>query len=153
MSTAAQVRAAWETAILEHATIQAITPRYFLFEVTQNSEAETDRLFFGKELNYIQCIVTRSNEFQALGELQYTYTVDITYTRRFDVDGDNYLAVVDFFDTLFSLVRTELGDSWDSTVDYWRPQEGPAEITQIEFENEPAWRGAYRFTAFKKISA
>lgn len=152
MSTAAQVEAAWVENIWQNATITAITPKIYGFNITDDSERETSRLIYQTELNYIQYAVQRSNARAMTSQLEYQFLVDVVYTRKFDVAGENWTAVRDFFDTLYALVHSSLGNSWDGTVDYWREQEGPAEITQIDFEGEPAWQGKYRFIGFQTVS-
>jgi hypothetical protein len=152
LSTSAQVQTAWESAIWQDATILEITDAIFPFDVTTESESETGRLYSGQELNYFQYTIRRSSQIVALGQIEHQFTVDVQYTRQSSPDGDNWQLVRDTFDTLFDLVRDELGASWTNTVDFWRPQEGAAEITQITLDETLAWRGAYRFTGFQTVS-
>lgn len=152
MSTSAQVQTAWNNAIWTDAAILEITDKVYGFDITTVSEKETGRLNFNSEVNYFQYLIKRSAEIQGTQQLLYTFTVDVSYTRFHDVDGDNWIAVRDAFETLIDLVRSDLGVSWTQTVDFWRPQEGPVEISQIDFEGEPAWRGTYRFTGYQTIS-
>ena len=152
MSTSAQVQAAWETAIWENASVLTITDKIFSFDITTLSEREVSRLFFDSEVNYFQYTVRRSEEVKGTQQLEYQFIVDVQYTRKTDVDGDNWAAVRDAFETLISLVRSSLGVSWTQTVDFWRPQEGAVEISQIDFRNKPAHRGTYRFTGYQTVS-
>lgn len=152
MSTSAQVEAAWDAAIWTDSTILDITDKIYSFDVTTVSEKETGRLNFGSEVNYFQYTIRRAEAVVGTQTLDYQFTVDVQYTRFHDVDGDNWTAVRDVFETLIALVRSDLGTSWSATVDYYRPQDGPLEISQIDFEGEPAWRGTYRFIGYQQIS-
>lgn len=153
MSTSAQVQTAWEDAIWENATILAITDKIYGFDITTISEAETQRLSYQGEINYFQYLIRRSSQYTGTAsQAEYRFTVDVTYTLVHDVGGENWKAVRDAFETLIGLVRSSLGATWTQTVDFWREQEGPPEIVQIDFDGDPAWRGSYRFTGFQQIS-
>jgi hypothetical protein len=53
-------------------------------------------------------------------------------------------------ETIDSLVVSELGHQWDSTVDFYRPQEGPIEVSQAKnADDRPFWLATYTYTGFK----
>lgn len=148
MSTAAQVDTAW-LELWNHETIQAITPQIHQFAITELSEFETSKLYHGQEINFIQAICGRSVAKENTQRLSYEYTVEISYFRHKDTEGETWIEVRDFFDTLYSLVVSELGHKWGDTVDFWKPQTGPATITDFLIDEEVAWKGTYQFQGYK----
>ena len=153
MSTSAQVQAAWLAAIWQNATMLAITDKMYGFDITTVSEKETARLSYQGKINYFQYLVKRATKVTGTNsQALYTFTVDVTYTRAHDVKGDSWTAVRDAFETLTGLVRSSLGATWTQTVDFWREQEGPPDIVQLDFDDDPVWRGSYRFTGYQQIT-
>jgi hypothetical protein len=154
LSTAAQVETAWTTAILDHATIQAITTNSFTYEVTDGSQAEIDLLAYAQRINYIELLVSRAIGPQELGgaaQAECKFEVEIRYTRQKLIEGDtlngaSYAAVSDFFDTVIGLVYSQLGVSWSSTVDFYTHQDGPPKVSEVPVGGVPCWRGSYTFT-------
>lgn len=157
MSTSAQVRTAWSTYVLQHASAQAFTTQMHLFEINDQSEHALELIRYNTEINFVQCLIARA---QRSGEtsrpagtsVQYDYTVEVRYTREAEPSGANWTAVIDFFDTLQSLVLTQLGNSWQNTVDMYAPQEGVPSIEEIVFDNTKAWQGRYTWAATKYTS-
>ena len=157
MSTSAQVRTAWNTYVLQHATLQAFTNKIHLFEVIEDSEAALELTRYDTEINFAQCLIARGQAYAESSQpagtsVQYNYQVEVTYIREADPAGNNWLAVIDFFDTLQDLVRTQLGVTWVGTVDFFRPQDGTVAIEAIDYDNTKAWRGTFRFVAAKYTS-
>lgn len=157
MSTAAQVQAAWLTNIWNHATIQAITTQILGYEATDLSESELAAQFEVpsngiSRVNFVQYLVTRTQQFAITNALVYSYSVKIDYFLSTDVDGTSWGQVRDFFDTVFNLVLSQMHPSWGDTVDYYQPQSGPAEITKTQILTEPCWQGRYIYTATKQVS-
>ena len=157
MSTSAQVRTAWNTGVLQHASMQAITNKIHLFEVIDDSEKSLELCRYNQEINFAQCLIARGQNYAESSQpagtsVQYNYQVEITYIREANPSGSNWTATVDFFDTLQALVVTQLGVTWSSTVDYHRPQDGTPAIESVTFDNVLCWRGTYRFAATKYTS-
>lgn len=150
MSTAAQVEAAWAD-VWGAPDIEAATARVYKYAITDSSEAEIEKLLYLTKINFIQALTHRAQRFEMLGAIVYSYTVDVQYVRGKDTTGQAWTDVRDFFDTLWDVVREELSSNWTATVDYWKPQEEPAEITESEIAGEKVWVGKFQFNATKQI--
>lgn len=154
MSTSAQVQAAWKTGVFDNATIQAITENAFGYEISDESEFESARLFEDTEINFFQYLIGRGQRHAAsiayAGQtVIYDYVVEITYILEADPQGANWTIVRDAFDTLWSVYASNLGSTWSSTVDGSAPQAGTPQITRATLDNRPIWRGVYQFTGYK----
>lgn len=159
MSTSSEVEAAWDAGVWANTTITAYTEQIHNYALTEKSETELKRMYFESKLNFIQAIVGRGANYgsgaAALGRvIQYDFIVEVSYylTNDIDVSGDNWISVRDFFEDLLTVVRSGLGNTWSSTVDYWKPQAEPAEITEVTIADETAWRGTYKFYGTQQIS-
>jgi hypothetical protein len=141
------IRAAWESAIWQHATVKQITDKILKYEHTEESASEQDKLFFNQRLNFIEVVTSRAVVAAQIGTRAYrcTYPVEVRYTLEKDLDGDNFAAVGDTINTLIGLVESQLGFSWSGTVDNYTHQEEPFAITQEVVAGVPAWRCVYRF--------
>jgi hypothetical protein len=152
--TTATVSAAWDSAIFQHEDILAITEAIFPYEVTITSEAEIAAVSFEQKINFVEYTVSRAigaQELGAPGSAQCTFDVDIRYTLQKllegeAIDGSAYDQVGDFFDTLISLVYSELGVTWSGTVDFYNHQEGPPQISDDTIAGVSCWRGVYKLT-------
>lgn len=150
MSTAKQVETAWEP-VWAAAAIKDYTTKIYKYEVTQDSEVEIEKLLYQQEINFIQVLTTRASRFEMAQAVVYTYTVDIQYVRSKDTTGATWALVRDFFETLWDRVRADLSADWGATVDYWQPQDAPAEITEGEIAQEKVWIGKFQFAASKQV--
>lgn len=61
-----------------------------------------------------------------------------------------YNAVVDRLETVDGLVRTGLGKTWSSTVDFYRGGR-PAPVTTLTIDGAACWRGGWLYTAEKTV--
>jgi hypothetical protein len=144
------IETAWIDKIWQNLTILNITDKIHNFEITDTSQFELDQLSFNQELNYFEWVVTRAIQYQPIGaenEAVCKIMVEIRYTRQKDTTGENWRSVRDVFSDLITLVHSELGSSWDSTVDFYTHQQDPADITTDLINDVPCWRGTYRFEA------
>jgi hypothetical protein len=158
MSTSAQVSTAWGSAIFAHASITAFSTQIYNFDIADDKSEAQEVLFRNSQaISFIQYLTVRGEKFgetsETLGRVAtYDYQVQISAYRTADINGVNWAAVRDLFDTLFPLVISELGTTWSSTVDYWRPQDGAARIEQILIDDTPVWRGTKSFFATKRVT-
>ena len=156
MSTAALVRAAWATNIFEHATVLAYTTKIYDYDITARSQKETARFRYNTGINFFTYLTTRGHEVKEMGGASssaiahFNYQVEVRYYLEADTEGTNFNAVVDRLGTIDGLVVTQLGKTWDSTVDFYRPQQEPPTIQLIELDNKPVWLGVYRYFAQKR---
>lgn len=148
MSTVAAVETAWES-VWEAEDIQEYTAAIHTYSITQDSEREISQLYHEKQINFIEALTTRSVIHATTGRKEYQFTVTVNYYRHKDTKGVAWKAVRDFFDTLYSSVSSEMTQTWGSTVDYWKPQAEPAQISETTIDNEAVWIGTYSYTGFK----
>ena len=154
MTTSASLETQWDTYVWSHEDIEEITEKVYFYAVTEDSEFELEKLFKDGELNFFQCLIARESLKEVTQRVRHKFTAEISYyrTKSEDPTGLNWTAVRDAFETLYDTVQSSLGESWNETVDYWEPQEGPPEIVEVQLGSEKVWRGSYRFFAYKEIS-
>lgn len=152
MTTSNDIESVWESAVWQDVSIVSTTTNIFTYPVTKESETEAGRYYYNQRINFIEAITVRDELYQETARIlgraiTYRFTVTVNYYREIEPDGTSYGLVRDFFETLSTTVRDELGRTWASTVDFYRPQEGPAEISEITLDGRRCWRGTYRFIA------
>lgn len=141
-----------ETALVDlfdSATVQAITPNYFFYDVTQNSEADVDEWYHAQELNFFTVVVTRTTEMMMTGHIKYKFYVDISYYKQADPDGSNWQNVRSAFETIHDQMLATIGRTWGDSVEFWEAQVEPPSIKQIVIDDNPTWLGTYRFIGTK----
>ena len=155
MSTAAQVRSAWNSKIWTNANITALTTKIYAFDMVTMatiSKKHDRKLREAREYNFIQYRVSKARKYEMTGQIVYEYPVTIQYFRQADIDGGNFNAIEDAFETIFTYVRSELDDNWNSTVDYYRTQEERPDISEFIINDEPCWMGQYEYTGYKVVT-
>lgn len=158
MSTAAQVRAAWLDNIWNHATVQAYTTKIYDYDITARSQKEAAKFYHNTSINFFSYITTRGHEVKEMGGsslsaiAHFNYQVEIRAYLQADTDGSNFSAVIDRLGTIDGLVVTQLGKTWDSTVDFYRPQQEPPTLNLIELDGRPVWLGVYRYFAQRRTT-
>lgn len=155
MSTSAEVEAAWQTEIWSHDSLTALTDKFHTFQVTLDSEFELSKLQYRGKVNFFEILTGRSQRWlqtaSNLGRIvEYDYAVEINYYKAVDTSGDAHNVVRDAFETIFPLVVSELGDTWSSTVDLWRPDTAIPTIVSAEIREQKVWKGTYRYFAEKQ---
>jgi hypothetical protein len=154
MSTPAEVRAAWDDVFLT-SNLQAITTKAYEFDaaaLAPISQAHDSKLRYAQRINFFQYRVAKAREFLMTSRLWSRFDVIVEYYKEAGIDGSDYTDVEDALETLFNQVRTTLSDTWSGTVDYWRVQEGPANLELVVVNNVPCWRGRYVFQGFSEQS-
>jgi hypothetical protein len=155
VSTSAEIESAWTAAIWTHADILSLTDKIHLYEVTTESEKENALLYSGTKVNFFEVLTGRGQNYNEsssrLGQtIQYNYLVEINYYRELDTTGENFRAIRDAFETLLGLVISELGDNWDSTVEFWKPDNAIPRIAEVLINNKKCWKGTTQYTAVKQ---
>lgn len=151
MTTQAQVRSAWQISVFNNPTIQAITPKIYPYDVTKQSTKEILKFRYNQEVNFITYIVKRSQQMMIMGQIAQAFEVELSYYKVADTDGVNFNSVLDFFESLDTIVISGLGQTWGGIIDYYQTQEQSIEIEQIDLEGEAIWLGRYKYIGFKKI--
>lgn len=151
MTTSSVIREAWQTNVFEAAAIQDITPKIYDYDITQESMKEIAKLLHETKVNCISYLVTRAQRLRAMGQIEQTFDVAITYMLEYDTDGESWKACADAFETIDSQVITALGGTWDSTVDYYRLQSAGPIINLQQVGGRSVWVGRYTYQGFKNL--
>ena len=154
-STIADIESAWRSAVLTHPTIANYTTNTLLHLPTFDSETEASEIYDGEEINFITCIINQSVRPIVSGGtsiVEAISTATVTYTIAKDTTGEAYTKAKGFPYTLQVLVNSELQDDWQNTVDYFVPQQTPAEVTTTNILNTECWTISFQFEAFKRIT-
>lgn len=151
MTTSAQVRSAWNTSVWSHSTLTSLTTKIYNYDVTTESTKEYSKFRESQEINFFTYLVSRAQRIRIMNQYEQIFTVDIRYYRKADVAGANYNTVIDAFETIDTRVVAGLTSSWGSTIDFYRIQDGPPAISQIQMEGVPVWLGIYKYFGYKNI--
>ena len=151
MTTIAQIKSAWSAAIWTNATITAMTDKIYAYDITTDSTKEFAKLRYQQQINAFTYEVFLAEQMRIMGQIKQQFDVKVTYYLQADVAGANHALVLSRFETLNGLVRSSLGSSWTSTVDYHQFQEAPVELSQTVLEGFPVWKGIYIYTGFKNL--
>lgn len=148
MTLLADVQTAWETKIWSHGTILSYSDKIFDYEITDFSEHEVSKLYSSEKINFIEYVPERKVFGKLIGSTQVIQKVDVgvRYTLEKDTEGNSYKDMRDFFSTLMSLVESQLGQTWNNTVDFYEIDSEPAKIGSIEVDFRPCWQGVLRFS-------
>jgi hypothetical protein len=158
MSTPAQIRAAWAAKVWAHSSIKALTTKIYNFDlesVAELSTAHKSLMYYNQRINFFQYRVTKARQFGLSGgKVMYKYPVVIRYYREatIDLDGSVFNAVEDAFETLFTAVQSQLGTSWNNTVDYYEIQVEPASVDATLLDDKLVWVGQYSFQGIKEAT-
>lgn len=149
-TTIQNVKDAWNSAIFEHGSIQALTTKIYDYDVLVESEKENSKLYFAQEINFCVYRVERSPmQYQITRGRHYDFNVTISYYKEYSAGADNQDSVSDFFETLDGLVTSELGISWDGVVTYMNPQKDPIKLENLELDKKTIWKGQVQYTGRK----
>ena len=149
MSQLADVRSAWDSAILEHATLTALTDKIYNYDVNPESTKEFSLLRYDQKINFFRFLISRATKNLMMGQTLRIFEVRCIYSKQLTVDGSGYTDVTDALEVVQDLVETSLGPTWGDTVDYYRNQDTPPKMIQSRIENIPVWTGEYLFTGYQ----
>lgn len=149
MTASSSIRSAWTTKIWGYPDIVAMTPNIFMYEVLADSQFTVANLYHEAEIRFFTCKVQRRSEPLPVNQTRYTFSVTIEYYRQqTDVAESVYNDVQDHLETMDDLVRSQLGKTWNTTVDYYQGAQ-PIRIDSVRIDGKDCWRGGYVYTAFK----
>ena len=156
MSTSEDVRNAWKDKVWEHKSVQAMTSRVFLYDVSVDSTFDVGNLYHatpGKypTINFFLCLVRRQHEPLIMGNTRYTFQVQVQYYLQQEESSSNtYNTLVDRLETVDSLVRAELTGNWDNTVDFYNGGV-PQDISVVTIDDKACWRGGFTYLGTKTV--
>ena len=147
MSTSEQIRDAWEEYVWRNEDILQMTTKIYSEDITQGSQPESARLRHRGRINFITYVATRRRLEESLGGcITYGHRVVVTYFIEKDPKGGKSDEVVDRLIEIDAIVRSQLGQSWQSEVDFYvlSAVEDPA---LIALDNKEVWRHQYVYEA------
>ena len=152
MSTAAQVRTAWKTKIFDNATVQAITTSIYDQRMERDgSTSQLALLKYQQEYNWIEYTVQRFPNGGAIGQRRWEYVVTVTLHRELLPNSDNHEVTLDNMETISSLVISQLGYTWNSTVDRWIDVASEPSVDELDIGGKRIVLVAQEFRAEKFI--
>lgn len=145
------IRTAWQENIFEHATVQAWTEQILDYEITQEYQREVVQYMQDAVVNFFTYTVSRSRLEQMSNRALFSHIVTVKYYLEVDPSSvvSTHNTILDRLETFDSLVISQLGRTWDSTVDYYTTQDSPIEISQIKIEDRPTLFGQLVYTGIK----
>lgn len=146
MTTNAQVRTAWQTQVFANINAGANS---FPYELWPETRRRRDAGVYNRKVDFwIYSVRHRINNLLMGGEEQH-FEVEIVRTLENDTEATAYNLVIDDFNTtLYSLVKTNLGDTWQGTVDYWEPPIDAPKPIQTEYEERSVWEARVTYKGF-----
>lgn len=152
MSTAAQVRTAWKTKIFDNATVQAITTSIYDQRMERDgSTSQLALLKYQQEYNWIEYTVQRFPNGGAIGQRRWEYVVNVSLHRELQPNSDNHEITLDNMETISNLVISQLGYTWNSTVDRWIDVAAAPSVDELDIGGKRIVLVAQEFRAEKFI--
>lgn len=129
------------------------TLKVFDYAVSEDSEKEIENFYYANEINFLEFLCNRTTKQLMTGANEYLFTMTVNYyrTKSENTDGDSYKQVAGLLDYAFRIVNTDIGPTWGGLVDYWRIQEDPVEIVEINLAGEKVWKGTIQFFGTQTI--
>lgn len=148
MTDSSAIRSAWATYIFADTSITALTDKSYswdLASVADQSAAHDALTRYSQSINFFQYRVLKSRNFGLTNQSEVIFETTVQYYKEATLAGSAYNAIEDAFETIADLVESALGETWASTVNFYRCQEGPPTIELIEIGGVPVWMGEYKF--------
>jgi hypothetical protein len=155
MSTASGVRTVWNTYVFAHSTVTALTTKiynYDIVELASRSQTHDAKLLYNQVYNFIQYRVTKTRQFGLTNKAIYTFPVTIQYYKEADIDGTNFNAVEDAWETIHTRVYSGLGTTWQGQVDYYQIVQTAPEINLVTINDRACWRSQYQYLGIQEAS-
>lgn len=151
MTTSAAVRSAWNSSVWQHATVQALTPKIYDYDVTLESTKELSKMLHNQVVNCFTYLVTRAQRLRVMGQVEQTLKVEITYFREYDTAGTAWKACVDAFETIDARVVAGLSGTWGGVVDYYQLQSDAPNISLQQIGGRSVWVAKYTYQGIKNL--
>lgn len=157
MTTNALVRTAWAENVFANINSGANSFSRVIEPVSQDEialcyDANTKKIYGW--FYVVTCHEEHNDIGGGINVRDQIFSVALTHMREKGEGGTDlaHNEVIDAFETLTGLVRTNLTINWDSTVDYWeKPSE--LEVSSGTWDGKPIWIGKQVFKARKKVSS
>lgn len=139
MTISADVREAWQQFVFDDPTV--VEPVTFQDLRPTLIDADVVGLYYGRLINFIQCLVTSYEQIGITGTASTFVQVQLSYWKEGEENDQAYLDVIDGLERIRALVRASLGISWGGVVEYYQSQQSPPDIVLLQIAGRPVWRG------------
>lgn len=137
MSNAA-VRTAWEEKVFANINLGRNSFNYDFWPETRKERYEGTVKDLTVDFWLYQ--VRSVPRMELIGGLVTVYEVEVVRVIEKDETGSNYNTVIDDLNvTLFGLVKSSLGDTWNGTVQLWRPPTEAPKPERKQFAEHDIW--------------
>jgi hypothetical protein len=155
MSTSsATIRSVFQTAVFDHATIQAQTENIFSYDIEITTDKDLNNLRFNQEVNFYSYQVLRTINYEITSmngnpnDYGYDYQVLINYYLEAENKPLNYNSAIDRMEALEDLIHSELTINWSNNVDSFSQTENTLpEIVSIQ--DIECWKITSLYTGLK----
>jgi hypothetical protein len=157
-STPADVRSAWSTLVWGNADALALTPNildYNVLDVMKDDQSAGQtvlaRLYDPPgTISFFMYLVSFAEELRICSQIRYTFVVSVSRFLSVDVDGANYNAAIDDLWTVDGIVRDQLGQTWNGTVNFYQTQSKPLEPKTIVLDGKTVWQGTLLYQGIQE---
>jgi hypothetical protein len=146
----ATVRAAFED-VFQDSQVQAITPKFYNYEILEDSNLDARKFRSGHEINFFIFLVTKSIIFKPFGCELETYNVEIKYYKEDDKAGNAQNEIRDAFEVIHSRILDVIGRDWGDSVDYYQPASNLITLNTIQLDDRSVWLGRFSYNGFKTV--
>jgi len=147
MASTAVVQAAWLAKIASHADLIAYTENIYFYDILEQSQKQKEKYYYKQEINFITILVSRAVRLEIANCETHIFEVIVNHYREHDRDGENQASIKACMETIERLVRTELGKTWDGTVDGYSLDETPSRLDPVIIDDKECWSTQRIFTA------
>ena len=146
----APVRQAWKDFVFANINGGLNSFDYNLWVETRKKRATT--LLNGK-VDFWLYDVRHKVDLKMMGGEDRIFEVEVVRVKENELDnGVDLILIDDFNDTLYELVKTNLGDTWQGSVDFWSPPEEMTQVKKIEFGDRECFEARVIYTATKFLT-
>lgn len=144
------VRDSFDT-LFSDATLQAITPKIYDYDILEDSNLDNRKYRYQQKINFFIYNITKSIEKKQFGCEQEIYNAEIKYYLEDKKNGSAQNDIRDAFETVHSKIKTVIGNTWDSSVDFYLTTDDPISVNTIDLGGRQAWVGTYNYQGYKQI--
>jgi hypothetical protein len=130
--------------LFNNSTLQTITPNAYAYDLIQLVKARigtqySAKMMYDAEINFIQYLLSPIKYRSPATQENTEYQLIINYVKEVDLDGQYYLDVTDFYETLYSTIQTVLGDNWDGAILGYNTQQTAPRIVFDFLHDKNVW--------------
>lgn len=144
------VRTAFED-LFDDSDIKDLSNKAYNYDILEDSNLDNRKYRKDQEINFFIYLVTKGIEKKGFSCEQETYTVEIKYYLENDKEGLAQNKIKDAFETIHARMAAVIGNTWNSTVDFYKPSDGVITLQTIDLGEQPSWLGSFSYEGFKQV--